>query len=228
MKKMMNKILALSVCLVLILTIMLPVIAVASSITVILENDGKAVADVAFKIYYVAEITDSSNYSLTDDFKNSGVDFKGYNRDNGSDYAIKLKAYAEKNNIKPVSEKVTDVNGKAVFSSLYDGVYLVVGEDFKNGKVTPFIAELPLRDESGTLIYNITARPKSEIINPEDKTEKTTEIITTKYDEDNNNGEKLPQTGQLWWPVCPLIAVGLLFIIFGIIYRRREENEEKE
>lgn len=228
MKKMMNKIFAVFMCFVLALSIMLPVTAVASSITVILENDGKAVTDVAFKIYYVAEITDSSDYSLIGDFKNSGVDFNAYNQDNNSDYADKLKAYAEKNNIKSVSEKVTDANGKAVFENLNNGVYLIVGKDFKNGKVTPFVAQLPSLDENGKLTYNITAKPKSEIINPEDKTEKTTEIITTKYDEDNNNGEKLPQTGQLWWPVCPLIAVGLLFIIFGVAYRRREENEEKK
>ncbi len=224
MKKMMNKILALSVCLVLISTIMLPVIAVSSSITVVLKNEDKAIRDVAFKIYYVATV-ENSDYSFTDDFKNAGIDFNEYNQ---NDIAQKLKLFAERNNIKSVSEKITDANGKAVFFDLNEGVYLIVGETLKNGKVTPFIAQLPSFDENGKLTYNITARPKSEIINPEDKTEKTTEIITTKYDEHNNNGEKLPQTGQLWWPVCPLIAVGLLFIIFGVVCRRREENEEKE
>lgn len=36
-------------------------------------------------------------------------------------------------------------------------------------------------------------------------------------------GEKLPQTGQLWWPVPVLACVGILFIIIGMGYRREEE-----
>ena len=36
----------------------------------------------------------------------------------------------------------------------------------------------------------------------------------------------LPQTGQLWWPVPILIAVGLLLIIIGLL-RRRGSSDEK-
>ncbi len=40
----------------------------------------------------------------------------------------------------------------------------------------------------------------------------------------------LPRTGQLWWPVPVLIAVGLLFIVIGLIRRRgmTDENGKKE
>jgi len=31
---------------------------------------------------------------------------------------------------------------------------------------------------------------------------------------------KLPQTGQLWWPVTMLVCMGLLFIVLGLIRRR--------
>lgn len=34
---------------------------------------------------------------------------------------------------------------------------------------------------------------------------------------------KLPQTGQLWWPVAVLIASGMVFIIAGLILRRGEQ-----
>lgn len=37
---------------------------------------------------------------------------------------------------------------------------------------------------------------------------------------------RLPQTGQLWWPVPVLIAAGLLFVILGLI-RRRGRTDEK-
>lgn len=35
---------------------------------------------------------------------------------------------------------------------------------------------------------------------------------------------RLPQTGQLWWPVPVLAAVGMLFVIVGLV-RRKYENE---
>ncbi len=38
-----------------------------------------------------------------------------------------------------------------------------------------------------------------------------------------SGNEKLPQTGQLWWPVPVLAFIGILFIIIGIGYRREEE-----
>lgn len=37
-------------------------------------------------------------------------------------------------------------------------------------------------------------------------------------------GNKLPQLGQLWWPVPILMAVGLMFMTTGIAVRRREYN----
>ncbi len=36
----------------------------------------------------------------------------------------------------------------------------------------------------------------------------------------------LPQTGQLWWPVPLLTASGLLFLIVGLIVRRKEQDIE--
>lgn len=38
---------------------------------------------------------------------------------------------------------------------------------------------------------------------------------------------KLPQTGQLWWPV-PLLAMGgMMMLLLGIIYRRRSRGDEE-
>lgn len=33
---------------------------------------------------------------------------------------------------------------------------------------------------------------------------------------------QLPQTGQLWWPVYTLVCVGLLFVIIGVLCKRRD------
>ncbi|HAP78795.1 MAG TPA: hypothetical protein DCQ78_01135, partial [Ruminococcus sp.] len=37
---------------------------------------------------------------------------------------------------------------------------------------------------------------------------------------------KLPQTGQLWWPVPLLAGGGILFIAIGLRIRSRKENEK--
>ncbi len=40
------------------------------------------------------------------------------------------------------------------------------------------------------------------------------------------SGKKLPQTGQLWWPVPVLAAAGLAFLVVGALVRRRRDNAE--
>lgn len=40
------------------------------------------------------------------------------------------------------------------------------------------------------------------------------------------SSSKLPQTGQLWWPVPFLICGGLLCIVIGLVRRRRAEYEK--
>ena len=39
------------------------------------------------------------------------------------------------------------------------------------------------------------------------------------------NTGSLPQTGQLWWPVPVLVALGLLLIVAGLLRRKGKENE---
>ncbi len=38
-------------------------------------------------------------------------------------------------------------------------------------------------------------------------------------------GSKIPQTGQLWWPVMILASLGLVCILIGLVVRRRNERE---
>ena len=42
---------------------------------------------------------------------------------------------------------------------------------------------------------------------------------------DHPGGGKLPQTGQLWWPVPVLLLAGLVLVIVGLL-RRKEDNYE--
>lgn len=51
---------------------------------------------------------------------------------------------------------------------------------------------------------------------------------TTLSSPDNNNGGggKLPQTGQLWWPVVPLSIGGVILIAAGLTIRVRKKSDE--
>ncbi len=48
-------------------------------------------------------------------------------------------------------------------------------------------------------------------------------IITNVY-----NGEKLPQTGQLWWPVVIFGILGVTLVIWGIIEIKGKKNEKQK
>ena len=62
--------------------------------------------------------------------------------------------------------------------------------------------------------------------------EGVTFVITNTYNgnslssPDNPSDSKLPQTGQLWWPVPVLVMIGLALIIFGL-FRRKGAGYEK-
>lgn len=45
---------------------------------------------------------------------------------------------------------------------------------------------------------------------------------------DSPDTTKLPQTGQLWWPVPVLTAAGLLLIVIGLLRARGRDNETEE
>lgn len=66
--------------------------------------------------------------------------------------------------------------------------------------------------------------------------EKKVENYTAKYNGDvlggfivtnSYNGEKLPQTGQLWWPIVIISVAGIAFVLLGIIELGARKNGKK-
>ncbi|MCD8127850.1 MAG: Cna B-type domain-containing protein [Clostridiales bacterium] len=45
-------------------------------------------------------------------------------------------------------------------------------------------------------------------------------------DTTSSTGTKLPQTGQLWWPVILMGAAGLLLVVLGFLWTKRNKNEK--
>ena len=111
-------------------------------------------------------------------------------------------------------------NGKAVFTDLPTGLYLILQEKAAPGyrKMGAFLIGVPSMVD-GVYQYDVIATIKTEI---ERETEPTTPPPTKPDDPD------LPQTGQLNWPVPVMAVAGIaMFTIGWILYSGKKETYEK-
>lgn len=120
------------------------------------ENNNKiAISGAEFYLYKVGEYN-GDKYVLTDDFKKVWVDINSSVAKDEMEAANILYEYAKDNNIKGRLE-ITDLNGKAVFSGLSDGVYVIArGDSVKIGNriysSNPFLVKSPSHFEDGNTI----------------------------------------------------------------------------
>lgn len=111
-----------------------------------------------------------------------------------------------------VAPKEMDADGKVSFGGLSVGMYLIV--QAKTGKhddtkytILPFLMTIPYRNADGSLSYDVDSETKP--------------IAVIKEKPPTPTPPLLPQTGQLWWPVMALGAVGLLFLFAGMVRKKR-------
>lgn len=165
----------------------------------------------AIKVGYVAE--DDGNYffcqELTDEvlediqFSSAVKDLQNFYEDNKKAVSFEKKT-------------VSIRNGSAKFENLTPGLYLIIQENASNGfdELNAFLVSVPYMQD-GKYQYHVTANAKSSLEQEPIPTEPT--------------GDKLPQTGQLNWPVPILASTGLLFIALGwmLISGRKKNAHEK-
>lgn len=112
-------------------------------------------------------------------------------------------------------------DGKATFSGLSTGLYLIIQEQAAEGfsPLGAFLVSVPYM-EGGEYQYHVTAAMKSEL---ERETEPT-DPPPTKPDD-----PKLPQTGQLNWPIPMMVVAGLIFFVVGwaLCFGKKREHNEK-
>ena len=110
-------------------------------------------------------------------------------------------------------------DGKATFAGLPTGLYLIIQEKAAKGfsKLSPFLVSVPYM-EDGQYLYDVTAAIKTEL----EREPESTPPPSTKPD-----GPKLPQTGQLNWPVPVLAVSGLAMFTIGFLLRKKEDPYEK-
>lgn len=115
-------------------------------------------------------------------------------------------------------------DGKATFTGLPTGLYLIVQEEAAAGfsKIGEFLIGVPYLEDDAYQ-YHVTAAIKSEL-EQEPETEPTHPSEPTKPSE-----PWLPQTGQLNWPIPLMVAAGLALFAAGWALRfgRKREQYEK-
>ena len=127
-------------------------------------------------------------------------------------------------------------------------------DDYVVNLMSPFLISIPYKDADGKFSnFDVTASPKpgtagepkgSQTEPPKtpekhtEKTEKPTESETPNKTTPSGGGGtptttpsgggggKLPQTGQLWWPVWILAGAGVLLILIGLLRRKSSSDDQ--
>lgn len=187
------------------------------SITLTLkDSDGNAMTGGFLDCIQVAEIADSggeTTYLLTNGFQDTNI-FLEYFLD-GKQSAASLAE--ELNDAVPAGAyKIAsrpDKTGTVTFSNRELGLYLI-RQRAKSGyyeSITPFVVTVPMNSDSGW-VYDVTASPKVGTVTPKDTAYKSV--------------RRLPQTGQLNWPVPVLAVSGVA--LFSLGWAMTKDKHEKE
>jgi len=222
MKKMITVLLALSVLLSFPLTAYahdMPQERDDCSIEVIVRYDGENVDGgtlTAIRVGYVDE--EDGNYFFSQEFTNIKIE------DIASPNAPKTQQEFynnNKSNYDFYTQTQTVENGKATFSGLSTGLYLIVQNRAADGfsKLGAFLVSVPYM-EDGEYQYHVTAAIKSEL----EREPEPTEPPPTEPDD-----PKLPQTGQLNWPIPLMVVAGLGLFAAGwvLCFGKKRDYDEK-
>jgi hypothetical protein len=173
------------------------------SIEVSVRYDGEAVDGgtlTAIKIGYVDE--DDGNYFFSQEL--TGMKLEDITSSEAPD--IQKEFYDNnKENYDFYVQTQSVKEGKATFSGLSTGLYLIVQNKAATGysAMKPFLVSVPYM-EDGTYQYNVTAAVKSELEREPEKAKPPKPADPS-----------LPQTGQLNWPIPLMVASGLALFVIG-------------
>lgn len=108
-------------------------------------------------------------------------------------------------------------DGKVTFSDLSTGLYLIMQQEAAPGfsKMGTFLVSVPYMQD-GQYQYHLTAVVKPAL----EREPEPTEPPPTKPTD-----PKLPQTGQLNWPIPLMAAVGFALFAAGCLLRRKQSED---
>lgn len=177
-----------------------------------------------FTLYRVGEIHDDNGnyiYIPAGDFVDCG---ESYENVGSAELAKHLEAYAKTEKLSGVT-KVIDQSGHITFDDLELGLYLIVHKELDGSvmKANPFLVTVPM-SEDGVYVYDVEATPKVQIVFVE-----ADDDSGDPPGPDKPSDPKLPQTGQLNWPVPVLTVAGLALFAAGfkLFSSRKKSGNEK-
>lgn len=188
-------------------------------------DEGTGLSGASFRLYRVADVSDTVEFALTDDFAKDSVSLDDMKSAGAwSEMASTLSDFVSANSISPAATGTTGADGSVTFSDLTVGLYLLVGDSLAAGDETYAPAAtmmmLPTLQEDDSWNYSPSAEvkyTKSQVTKPQDETGKPE---TEKKPLD----QTLPRTGMLIWPIPVLAISGLLLAGAGWYLRAREKD----
>ena len=174
------------------------------------------------RLYRVGDIAeDDGNYSFIPVEKLRGIDVD-VNNVTDSKLAPKLVSYGKTARLPVISVPIAE--GRAAFVDLSPGLFVVwqEGEDATDGysPIQPFLISIP-RFYNGQYILDVLCDPKVPLeTEPPPPPPSTTPPGTPP--------SKVPQTGQLNWPV-PVMAISgcILFVLGLVLYSGRKVADDE-
>ena len=124
-----------------------------TALTVYFGKDGVHFSGAEFQLYWVADVSSSAQFTLTGEFASYPISLKELDSAGWRALAQTLEADAARDKLAPLQTAITGKNGRAEFSSLTTGLYLVTGQRYGSQGYTytpqPFLIALPsLTDEN--------------------------------------------------------------------------------
>lgn len=189
------------------------------SIEVLVSYDGKPISGGSLKVIRVGYVDNEGiDYFFTQEMTGECLE------DVESTIAPNIQMafyYQEKNNFEFYTQTQEIVDGRAMFSNLSTGLYLVVQDTATSGyhMQNPFLVAVPyLRD--GVYEYNVTAKFKSGL----DQGREQGQIIFRPPHIET----VLPQTGMLKWPIPVMFVAGFVLVLIGWRFCVTDKRERYE
>ena len=199
------------------------------SITVTMHQGETVVSGGSLTLYRVGEVREEDgNYSfaLTGDFTGCGQSLTNIQ---SAQLAKNLAQYVADHDLIGTTREINS-SGTVTFPQLTLGLYLLVQNKAASGynKAEPFLVSVPMR-ENGTYVYDVNASPKVEV----EKASEPDNPLPVKPSSPTSpqyvkSQSKLPQTGQLNWPVPVLAVSGMCLFAIGWMLRSGKKKGSHE
>lgn len=204
-----------------------PDLSRTGSVSAVMTYDGHAVGGgslIFWKAGDVLEENGNYRFALTEEFAASGLSLADPKDDV---VASDLADYAKEAGLSGTSVSIGE-DGVVQLENLQPGLYLIAQQDSADGfePIAPFLVSMPMY-ENGDYVYEVDAQPKLGTL---------TKFVTPSREPSGKPVSpvekkppiKLPQTGQLNWPV-PVMTVSGMMLFFGgwmLRYGRKKSGYE--